>query len=851
MTPLLSLRLFASLMNQTSLVGILLMSIVSSHAEGNFGKSLTPAGQFGTGPCIDIYLHNNILWAIGSDRLEAFDTATPAEPKQVGSLEGLGNVRQIECEGTNAFVASREDGLFILDISRPEAPSILYHYDTLEKATGVAVSRGLVAVANRYYGVELLDVTNPHAPRYLATVLSGKEVQSVELQGDFLYAGIWASREVAIVDVSDPRNPRAVGTVPLDGYGDGVRVRDGLLFAATGHHSSAFKKPHFQPPASTDTGHGEGHGLEIFRVSNPSMPSLLSRLKTPPFYKGVPDMWSIEVSDSFAVLSDTFNGIFIVDISNPEAPRFVARATLPAKDSEIEPVAATAIGNGVVYTAGYRSGIFTFRFDGLKAPTTSTLPARNIPVQELQDDISETAEGLRYRPDGQVRSIALLSEDRAALALGNGGVHVVQLSPEFKLISVRKTEGIAVDVALRGSHLFVAETTKGISVWEIGPQGTLIPKGRYMKPGLSVHQIVTSESTPYAVIENGQFNIDILDLSDPTAISPISSEKGPGIFYGKWIAPHFTSANLAVAFWHMGGPVWFDLEKTPPARVTDIQAVVGNVLTGVWAYPDGRILVLHGNGLTILPPLSASKLGHPAGVLPEGESLNGLPAVRGNLLLAAAGPWRSIKAVDITDPLHPKLLEKWTTEGNPFRPVFWENLILVPEGRGGLMILKNSFVTEPSAKSDTPPEPISSSPSSGEISITKLPDQLGARIETIEVGAPRCSDKFLFEKLPESLQGLPLVIINRGEKSQPGASYCFTIDRPATVYLFIAQAGFHLAPEGWEETPHEAEWTFKDVLRLKDKIYAKDFPAGVVEIPANESMTDGYGPPHACAVAPL
>ena len=52
----------------------------------------------------------------------------------------------------------------------------------------------------RGYGVELVDVAIPSKPRYLSVVRTG-EAQSVSIRDGILYAGVWGSSEVVIVDV--------------------------------------------------------------------------------------------------------------------------------------------------------------------------------------------------------------------------------------------------------------------------------------------------------------------------------------------------------------------------------------------------------------------------------------------------------------------------------------------------------------------------------------------------------------------------------------------------------------------------------------------------------------------------
>lgn len=658
-------------------------------AEAN--PELKLVSRLESGPCIDLALHKGVLWTIGDGGLQAIDVSNPRHPRPLGRMENLGNVRQIACVNDVAYVVARDDGLYLIDISNPHSPALLYHYDTLEKATGISVAFPLAAVANRYHGVELIDVSNPRAPRYLATALPTKEVQSVEIQGNFLYAGAWADREVAIVDVSDPTRPRPAGKAALDGYGDGVRVRDGLCFAATGHHAAAFKKPHTQRPAAGDSGYGEGHGLEIFSVANPAQPELLARLKTPAFYEGYPDMWNVDVSGKFAILADTYNGVFLINAGNPRDPRFAGQARLPEVEGKSEPVAAVAAGRDVIYAAGYRSGLFLFEAPGL-TPENEPAPGPSLPAHSPPPLISEEGDGLRYRPEGQVKGIALLGKNRAALAVGNGGIHIVELDPKFRVLSETKAEGIVADVAVRGDTLFAAETTAGLSAWTIRGDGKLELLGRHSPPGASFQQVVVSEKHPFALVENGQYLFDVLEISNPSSMLPVLSEKGPGLFYGKWIAPLISDEGLAAVSWNMGGPVWFALSAPAPKRITNVQSVVGNVTSGSWMFPDGRLLVLHGNGLSILPAGEAPQLSMPQGTLPEGEALNGIPSADGSTLFSAASAWRVVKAVDISDPANPRLLEKWQTRGNPSRVAVWGDSVLVPEGRGGLVIQRKSYL---------------------------------------------------------------------------------------------------------------------------------------------------------------
>lgn len=660
------------------------------------GTPLKVVGRVGEGPCIDVTVQDGVLWFIGDGKLTSASLADPAKPKILGSLDGLGHVRQIACAGSCAFISSRDDGMYVVDISKPEAPRLLYHYDTLEKATGMAVAPPLAAVANRYHGVELIDITDPAQPKYLATTLQTKEIQSVDINGSFLYAGGWAERRVYVVDIRNPRKPVVVHEAALDGYGDGVQMREGLCFAATGHHATTYTKNHFEAPAKNDAGYGEGHGLEIFTVGEKGTLQRQSVTKFPPFYQGYPDTWQVEVSGRHAIVADEYNGVIVVDVSAPSKPVIVGQSLLPngvRMPTLPEPVSAAVPGDGVIYVAGYERGVYVVACEGVKPSPPLNALTVTIPPAPGNEVISHEGDTLRYRPEGQMAAAFPYDDGKAALAVGNGGVHLVQLKPEFKVLSVTPTRGIATDVAVFGKRLYVAELSDGLSVWEL--EGSNPPRevGRFAKAGCSVQQVVLSEDGAWAVIENGP-RLEILDVSDPKNIQVMLSENGPGLFYGKMIAPQPTTTGLIPVVWHMGGPVWYDVKSSPPRRHSPTTVPTGKLMNGVALLEDGQALVLFDNGYSVAAMGGHAELTKPQVKLPNNEPLNGIPRQFGRILITTAAAWRTVRAIDVSDPKHPVVVEKWKAQGNPFPPAIWKGFLLLPEGREGLTITPKAYLKD-------------------------------------------------------------------------------------------------------------------------------------------------------------
>ncbi len=318
--PTLMIRLFLLLCCSTAVAAPHEMPVVANPGP-EFG-ALLPAQALGIGLTMDVACDGDLLYSIGNRQLCIQSGARTGRLQRISTLDGLGNVRQVAVSRGYAFVTSREDGLFIIDVRQPAQPRIACHYDTLELATGIAVSGNLLAVANRFAGIELIDITHPEKPRFLSAVRVG-EAQSVVIHGRWLYAGTWSNRAVVIIDLRDPCAPQIVNTLALDGFGDGLAVHGTLLAAATGHHAASRTTPR-----PGDAAFGSGHGVSFFDISDPAHPLLLSTLKFPPFYRRGMDMWGVVLTQDHAYVNDTHNGFFLIDIRTIRAPRVLGHHQL-------------------------------------------------------------------------------------------------------------------------------------------------------------------------------------------------------------------------------------------------------------------------------------------------------------------------------------------------------------------------------------------------------------------------------------------------------------------------------------------------------------------------------------------
>ncbi|MFV2065881.1 MAG: hypothetical protein ACC645_02805 [Pirellulales bacterium] len=648
-----------------------------SHDEN--GKELPFVANAELGPTIDVAIAGDHAYAVGRGKLYVLDITDPVKPRTVGSLDGLGSVRQILVTGGIAYITSREDGLFMVNVKHPDKPHLSSHYDTIEFATGVAISGDVLFVACRHYGVELIDVSAPAKPVHLSTIRTG-EAQSVVARGKWLYVGVWAASEVVVVDVRNPRKPGIVARVALDGYGDGVDVRGPHLYAATGHHSrgGAHRNP-------DDPGFGRGHGLEIFDVSDPAQPQFVSRVKFPRLYNMQHDMWGVTVVGDHAFVADTHNGIFVVDVADAEHPKIAAHRKLPYVESQESSgfAGGLALTEDLIYVAGGATDLHLVAASGMARPvageaaTAPSIPPRHVTEKEDRFRV--------YRTEGQVHAVGFLGE-RAVVACGSAGVHVVELWPSIKQLSKFETQGFATDVAVSGEYVMIAAGTGGLLICAWSEQGQLVRKGQYRAGGRAIKQVEVPVPGKYALVQAGANNLHVVDIRDPAAPKRILNESRPGLLYGDQLMRGLAENRYACVFWHVSGLHWYDMHADPePTYSGDTCPLRIGSSNGLVEYKGKTLATLRGGYVLLDRGEHRSLAELPVRHIGSRHDL-GKPTVFGHRLGAANRATGVVTVIDIDDITQPKLIEQFETPGNPGRILIRNGAWVIPDGYHGLLV---------------------------------------------------------------------------------------------------------------------------------------------------------------------
>lgn len=628
-----------------------------------------------------LHIEGDRLFYGGGDTFYVFDITKPGYPKQLGNIRLAGLCRQIAVKGDVAYVASRETGVWVLDIKDPKNIKLLTRYDAAELATGLDIAGDVLFISLRINGVEFVDISDPANPQHIY-LQKTSESQSCWYQDGILYSGDWGKREITAISAADMSDIEVLYKQPLNGNGDGVIVQGKYLYAATGHHSN-FKE------LSKDENFGNGHALEIFDISNPMAPERLSRTQFEKLYYRGNDYWSVRPSGDAktAFVSDTFNGIYSVDISNPEKARINGRIIFKTSGDKNTPVSAVELGNGFLYAAVYQGGLAV-----VECPKSNPVKVDkgNLPKNVSFRDPYETANDSRFinwkpRQRAQVRSAAA-SGDIIYAACSSAGLAILRLTGEGKVEEISYgPQKFAGDLKVRDGKLYVAEGADGLGIYDITDPANPREITHFTNLGKLVNLClwVTVPNERYIAVSQRLSGYTFLDVKDfPKYRVAFHFGGCPG--WDRYIANEASKDDKCLYGVAHKGAVWVDLSGDKPSvspKDNDLQV---RQTSGVTHYKNGTALAVDKGQLVILESGGKRKDARVAG-----SNLEGAPTWDGgNLLALNQRVGKSISLVDVSDDSDPKVLWTEKTAGMPEMPVFHQGKLIVPCGYQGLLIQK-------------------------------------------------------------------------------------------------------------------------------------------------------------------
>ncbi len=292
---------------------------------------------------VDVFERGGSTYAVIAARydsgVQVVDVTDPNRPAAAGSIRddaalellGARDVEVFERDGgTYAVVTGRsDDGVQVIDVTDPNRPAAAGSIRDsaaleLDGATDVAVfERGnstyAVVAAYDDDGVQVIDVTDPNRPAAAGSIrdsaaleLDGAADVAVFERGNSTYAVVAAYDDniVQVVDVTDPANPAAVGSISdnsrrhLEGPTDvAVFERGNSTYAVV--------------TAVLDD------GIQVIDVTDPANPAAVGRKGYGASnLEGLYGITTFEDGDrTHAIIMQSFrDGVRIVDLTDPSRP---------------------------------------------------------------------------------------------------------------------------------------------------------------------------------------------------------------------------------------------------------------------------------------------------------------------------------------------------------------------------------------------------------------------------------------------------------------------------------------------------------------------------------------------------
>ncbi len=229
----------------------------------------------------------------GSGNISVLNVSVPSNPVILNTTEH--SATSILAEGELVFAFGWVE-LLIMNISNPLSPDHVASISSYAQTDSwnPFVLNGHAYVATYSHGLAILDATEPEDAYFVGEYATPYSAWGFQVANDHIFANEWI-RGMYILDLAD-LSPLDVSAT-LDTYGaNSLVVKDNILYA-------------------------DNRGkLSIYDVTDPLSPQWLGNYDPEEYL----EIWAIEVVANRAYLIDRNLGLIVVDVSNPQNPRFLA-----------------------------------------------------------------------------------------------------------------------------------------------------------------------------------------------------------------------------------------------------------------------------------------------------------------------------------------------------------------------------------------------------------------------------------------------------------------------------------------------------------------------------------------------
>ena len=237
------------------------------------------------GSALDVALADNYAYVADKNGgLRVVDISAPANPKQVAAVATPGSANSVALYGNYALVVDSSVGLQLYNISSPLNPQTYAQLSISGSAVDISVVGAMAYVAGGSGGLSLVNLDDMLSPFVSGRCALPGSAQMVIMIDDLAFVAA-GSGGVQLVDVGNPYDPTVIGQLATSSSVTRLSVAGDIIFAACAN----------------------GTMLTI-DVSDPSEP-VLAQTATPGG-----GARALRVNDNLAYVADQTNGLRVISI---------------------------------------------------------------------------------------------------------------------------------------------------------------------------------------------------------------------------------------------------------------------------------------------------------------------------------------------------------------------------------------------------------------------------------------------------------------------------------------------------------------------------------------------------------
>lgn len=394
----------------------LLMVDVANRRHPRLVKHIQMGGTGG------VYIHEEYLYVSTADALSIFNITVPENPIRVsrvlyfrakGAFPYTPAPETMVVAGKYAYVPLGYEGLGIIDVSNPAAPVVIKKFKTGGWCASVYGLKEQLIVWLRPKTLLFLNISDPVNPERVKSMTGIGFPSGRHTENKAVFARNFS--EIFTLDLTNASSPKVSGSYFLKHKVEAraLKVQDGRLLLARGID-----------------------GLQIYTLSADGLPRLAGSLIT----SGAAA--SVELSGRYAYVANSFMGIDVIDVENPEKPVLKSAFNVEQFTWDV------AVERNFLYAAtGGTLGIFDIE-NPLRPRFLSTMA----PGPAWLQGISFVS--VKY-------PLAYVDEHM-------GGVGIIDISNPNKSFYVKGLHAPALDVAVKGNIAYAAGLYFGVQAFYVG-----------------------------------------------------------------------------------------------------------------------------------------------------------------------------------------------------------------------------------------------------------------------------------------------------------------------------------------------------------------------------------------------